>query len=86
MKIVKRKNGIELHNNPIELDEIVFLEKEKVYLKYKKIFFSKFYCGDHCFFYYKDNCPKRYNMVACRYGYCFEQLSDIEVLILNDKE
>lgn len=82
MKIVKRKNVKELHLNPIEIDEIVFLEEENIYLHLVKS--NNAYCNNGC--YLEDNCPYIWGDVGCRICYYFEKLSEIETLILNDKE
>jgi hypothetical protein len=82
MKIVKRKNVKELHLNPIEIDEIVFLEEENICLHLVKS--NNAYCNDDC--YLQDNCPHTWDGVGCRFFYHFEKLNEIEILILNDKE
>lgn len=82
MKIVKRKNVKELHLNTIEIDEIVFLEEENIYLHLVKS--NNAYCNDDC--YLQDNCPHTWDVVGCRFFYHFEKLNEIEILILNDKE
>lgn len=86
MKIVKRKDINELHKTSIELDETVYLEKEKIYLCFKENTQDFYSCSNNCYLNHIKKCSHKWDEVGCRYGYYFEQLSEIEVLILNDKE
>lgn len=82
MKIVKRKNVKELHLNPIEIDEIVFVEEENIYLHLVKS--NNAYCNGNC--YLRDNCPDSWDKIGCRFFCHFERLNEIETLILKNEE
>lgn len=86
MKIVKRKDINELHKTSIELNEIVYLEKEKIYLCFKKNNESFYSCSNDCYLNHIKKCPQKWDEIGCRYGYYFERLNEIEMLILKGSD